>query len=502
MCLCVCAFALGPFNALADGVCLSSVCVFLRLLCSRSSAQFIDDEADASGSDSDEGAAASESAAKESLGSLADFIAEPTEEELEEMGLAFHSDDDDNPLAVLRNARPFHSYRRMGGAAAAAGSLSVQQRRWEPRPTTPQFGAAASVVGDSASISQLLSEHADVDPSFLAAVAGCSWLSDVSLLHDASKSESLYADLLRGYHYDKVAKRQAKSADVAQAGLQELTACVTYCTHILAQRLGLLWSGCSPTPGVQMAGLLMRPDTESKGVVCVELTMHGKPLELSQALLQLVLGHPSNRRWRDIIFGRKLYKSTELIFLTQMQVRKCAVAVQACSLPLFCFLLIDVLVCAVYFCLFRCLRIALSGPLWLIPIRCSILRLVPCSILQTMMRGRMDSVRSDSLCHFPLLLYYRARWVFWPSRATHCMPVSSSSLSSGGCFFRWACAMNGSNCFSFSVNRRLEKRRCFVCCLKGAWRREMCATFRPIRSIHSVHSSPLPVRGSGQMGIR
>lgn len=292
----------------------------LCILCSRRGARFIDDEAEASGGDDDE-----EAAAEESLGSLANFIAEPTEEELEEMGLAFHSDDDDNPLAVLRNARPFQSYRRMGAAAAAAaaGSSSVQQRRWEPRPTTPGFGAAASVVGDSAGIAQLLSEHGGcVDPSFLATVTGCGWLSDVSLLHDASKSESLYADLLRGYRYDKVAKRQAKSADVAQAGMQELTACVTYCTHILAQRLGLLWSGCAPTPGVQTAGLLMRPDDDSKGVVCEELTMHGKPLELSQALLQLVLGHPSNRRWRDIIFGRKLYKSTELIFLTQMQVRK------------------------------------------------------------------------------------------------------------------------------------------------------------------------------------
>ncbi len=288
----------------------------------------MDDEADASnGSDGEEEGvvAAAVTADEESLGSLADFIADPTEEELAEAGLAFHSDDDSDPLAVLRNARPFQAYRRMGASAAAAvdGAPMQQQRRREPRPSTPVFGAATAALGDSDGIALLLSKHpGGVDPSFLATVSGCSgWLSDVSLLHDADKSESLYADLLRGYNYDKVAKRQAKSADVAQAGLQELTACVTYCTHILAHRLGLLWSGCSPTPGVQMSGLLMRPDDAANGMVCSEVTMHGKPLELSQALLQLVLGHPSNRRWRDIIFGRKLYKSTELLFLTQMQVR-------------------------------------------------------------------------------------------------------------------------------------------------------------------------------------
>ncbi len=292
----------------------------------------MDDEADASacGSDGEEEGVAA--AVEESLGSLADFIAEPTEDELAEAGLAFHSDDDDDPLAVLRNARPFQTYRRMG-AAAADNEAPVQQRRREPRPSTPVFGAAAVASGDTAGIALLQSEHpGGVDPSFLATVSGCGWLSDVSLLHDADKSQSLYADLLRGYNYDKVAKRQAKSADVALAGLQELTACVTYCTHILANRLGLLWSGCSPTPGMQMAGLLMRPDDAANGMVCAEVTMHGKPLELSHALLQLVLGHPSNRRWRDIIFGRKLYKSTELIFLTQMQVRKwngCG----ACSTP-------------------------------------------------------------------------------------------------------------------------------------------------------------------------
>lgn len=295
-----------------------------------SSSRFIDDEAGVSGSDVDECVASS--AAEESLdGSLADFIAEPTEEELEEMGLAFHSDDEGDPTAVLRNARPFQSYRRMGAAAESDG-LPQQHRRWEPRPSTLAFGgvAAAAAVCHPAGVAQLLSESADcVDPSFLAIVAGCTWLSDVALLHDASKSESLYADLLRGYHYDKVAKRQAKTADVAQAGLQELTACVSYCTHILAQRLGLLWHGCSPTPGVQMAGLLMRPDAEANGMVCVELLLHGKPLELSQVLLQLVLGHPSNRRWRDIILGRKLYKSTELIFLTQMQVSSMALTPHA-----------------------------------------------------------------------------------------------------------------------------------------------------------------------------
>lgn len=301
--------------------------VHCALVCGRSgAARFVDDEADASGSacgsDGAEqvGAAAS---AEESLGSLADFIVEPTEDELAEAGLAFHSDDDGDPIAALRNARPFQAYRRMGAAAAVDGA-PVQQRRREPRPSTPVFGAATAASGDSAGIALLLCSHpGGVDPSFLATVSGCSaWLSDVSLLHAADKSESLYADLLLGYNYDKVAKRQAKCADVAQAGLQELTACVTYCTHILAHRLGLLWSGCSPTPGVQLSGLLMRPDDAANGMVCSEVTMHGKPLELSQALLQLILGHPSNRRWRDIIFGRKLYKSTELIFLTQMQVSK------------------------------------------------------------------------------------------------------------------------------------------------------------------------------------
>ncbi len=157
----------------------------------------MDDEADASacGSDGEEEGAA---AAVESLGSPADFIAEPTEDELAEAGLAFHSDDDDDPLAVLRNARPFQTYRRMGAAAADNGA-PVQQRRREPRPSTPVFGAAAVASGDTAGIALLQSEHpCGVDPSFLATVSGCGWLSDVSLLHDADKSQSLYADLLRG----------------------------------------------------------------------------------------------------------------------------------------------------------------------------------------------------------------------------------------------------------------------------------------------------------------
>lgn len=310
MCLCVC---------------------FVCVSCRRS--RFIDDEAAASESDvsvseesegegSPAAAASAPAASQQSLGSLADFIAEPSAEEMQHAGLAFHSDEEDDPLAVLRNRRPFQSFRRMGEGAAA-------QRRREPKPNGPLLGAAAAASGDQNGMSLLHTEYGAVDPSFVASVAGCSgWLSDVSLLHDVEMSNHLHAELLKGYTYDKVVKRQGKvdEIDKSDAGLMELTACVDYCAHILSEKLGLLWAGGAATPGVQTAGSLMLPDPAAHGLVCVEVTMYHKPLELSAALLLLVLGHPANKRWRDMIVGRKLYQANQLILLVQGKVRQHAAA--------------------------------------------------------------------------------------------------------------------------------------------------------------------------------
>jgi len=297
--------------------------VSIALRCSRNSRRFIDDEAEASGSDegsNDDGDVAA--AAHESLGSLADFIAEPSEEEMAQAGLAFHSDDDGDPIAVLRNARPFQAYRRMGAGGAAA-EAAPQQRRRELKPAAPELGTSTAALGDSAGMELLQLEFgAHLDSSFVASAGGCEWLTDVALLYDGPKSHELHDALLRGYAYDKTVKRQAKPAGPLSAGLQELTACADYCTHILSQRLGLLWSGGAPVPGVQTAGCLMLPDPAACGMVCIEATMHGKPLELATALLQLVLGHPANKRWRDIVVGRKYYKSGELVYLAQVKVRQ------------------------------------------------------------------------------------------------------------------------------------------------------------------------------------
>jgi len=284
----------------------------------------------------EDGDAAAEAAAapadsQQSLGSLADFIAEPSSQEMEHEGLAFHSDAEDDPLAVLRDRRPFQSFRHMGDAAAAA-----QPRQREPKPASASSqgaAAAAAAANGAPDMARLASVYDAVDPSFVAAVSGCRcWLTDVSLLHDAACSDALHAKLMKGYTYDKVVKRQGKvdELDKSEAGLMELTACVDYCTHILAQQLGLLWAGGAPTPGVQTAGSLMLPDPTAAGLVCVEVTMHDKPLELSIALLQLVLGHPANIRWRDMVVGRKLYQNSQLIFLVQGKVRY-QQACQGCS---------------------------------------------------------------------------------------------------------------------------------------------------------------------------
>ncbi len=296
-------------------------------VCCRSSRRprFIDDEADASDADSDddEGAAAV-AAGHESLGSLAEFIADPSEEEMAQAGLAFHSDEDGDPLAVLRDARPFQAYRRMGagGAESTAAASAPQQRRREPKPAARQLDDTSVALGDSAGMELLQLEYGvHLDSSFVASAGGCDWMTDVGLLYDGAKSHELYDAVLRGYAYDKTVKRQAKPVGQLRDGLQELTACADYCTHILAQRLGLLWSGGAPVPGVQVAGCLMLPDPAAHGMVCIEAAMHGKPLELATALLQLVLGHPANKRWRDIVVGRKFYKSGELVYLTQVKVR-------------------------------------------------------------------------------------------------------------------------------------------------------------------------------------
>lgn len=321
------------------GVCVLRVlcilCALICLLCvSISRPRFVDDEAAGSESDSDvsvqeesENADDAPAASQQSLGSLADFIAEPSSQEMEHAGLAFHSDDE-NPLAVLRDRRPFRSFRRMeeggGAAAASAAAASSLPRRRVPKPATAQLGAATAADGDVEGMALLQSTYGGaVDSSFVSSVAGCSsWLTDVSLLHDESMLEQLHGKLLQGYTYDRVVKRQGKvdQLNKTEAGLMELTACVDYCTHILSEKLCLLWSGGACTPGVQTAGSLMLPDPAAHGMVCVEATMHGKPLDLSAALLQLVLGHPGNIRWRDMVVGRKLYVNSQLIFLVQNKV--------------------------------------------------------------------------------------------------------------------------------------------------------------------------------------
>ena len=273
--------------------------------------------------EADAPAVAAAAASQESIGSLADFIAEPSSQEMAQAGLAFQSDDDDDALAVLRNARPFHSYRRMGAAAAAAASMPLQRtRQRERRPDDLHADNAAAESGDVEGMELLRTVYGgQVDPSFIAAASGCgAWLTDVSLLHDSEQSRLLHEKVLQGYTYEKVVKRQGKTLDVEQAGAMELTACVDYCTHILSQLLGVLWSGGASTPGVQIAGSLMRPDPTSHGMACIELTMSGKPLELSTALLQLVLGHPANKRWRDMVVGRRFYQSNQLVFLVQTRV--------------------------------------------------------------------------------------------------------------------------------------------------------------------------------------
>jgi hypothetical protein len=284
-----------------SGVLFFPVCCVA--LCVSSAARFLDVEADVSGSDNgseaDEGGSAS-------VGSLADFIAEPSAEELEEAGLAFVSSDDDDPIAVLRDRRLFARNRRMR----------------EPKPAEPQIGLAAASGGASvgaAGVAELAAGTAS--PNFVHLASGCDgWLPDVSLLFDAERSESLYQQVLLGYNYNNQVVRRAKKDASIERGNLELTAVTAYCVHILTERCGLLWSGGAPTPGVQVPGVLMRPHTDYPRVVCEEVKAHGVPLDLSTVLTGLVLGHPGNVHWKNLVIGRQLYKSHQLVYLVQSQV--------------------------------------------------------------------------------------------------------------------------------------------------------------------------------------
>jgi hypothetical protein len=262
----------------------------------------LDVEAAVSGSEG-EGGSGSDGPEDEDGGSLADFIAEPSAEELEQAGLVFQSSDDEDPTAVLREARPFARNRRMR----------------EPKPSEPRIGLAAGEgAGSTAGVSELGDK---ASPSFLHLVSGCSgWLPDVSLLFDRERSETLYEAVLQGYTYHNEVVRKAKRTDIARGSL-ELTAITAYCAHILTVRCGLLWAGGAPSPGSQVPGVLMRPHAQYPRVVCEEVKAHGDPLDLSTLLNGLVLGHPGNEHWRNLAVGRQLYKTHQLVYLVQSQVR-------------------------------------------------------------------------------------------------------------------------------------------------------------------------------------
>lgn len=283
-----CACAQLPFTGRSSLI--SRVLVCCHCACSRGAAAFLDAEAAVSGSDGsgDEGGS-------EAAGSLADFVVEPTAEDFEQAGLTFHSSDDEgDPTAVLRERRPFRRFRRQEAAAAA--------------PVLPA-GIAA------------LAARRDAVPggSFLLLLQGCPWLPDTALLCDPAVSDALWAKVKAGYREEK-ARRQAKPLqEEEEFGLLELPACVDYCAHILAVRLGLLWDGESATPGEKVVGTLMRPHSQHSAA-CELVTAHEKPLDLSTLLLSVVLEHPGNQRWRNLIMGRQLHKASVLPSLVQGKV--------------------------------------------------------------------------------------------------------------------------------------------------------------------------------------
>jgi len=269
--------------------------------------RFIDDEAAQSGGDS------GDDADEGTQGSLEDFIAEPSQAELARVGLVFESSDDDDPMAVLRNARPFARYRRMGADDSA-------RRRPEARPVTPDPGDAALGMPEGAG------------GQFIALVKGCAWLDSAASLFDSDKSSDLLRRINAGYVQEKY-RRQAKEAparkpgeEVEQPGSLELTAVVDYCVHILTEQLHMLWAGGTHAPGEKVAGSLMRADP-AHPAVCQLVSIRDAPLDLSTLLLSLVLAHPRNTRWQDLVLGRKMYRQADLIYLVQIKVRVACVCV-------------------------------------------------------------------------------------------------------------------------------------------------------------------------------
>ena len=293
--------------------CVCGVCV-LCVLRARDARRFLDVSADVSGSDGvsddeEDAHGAGGGGDSASLGSLADFIAEPSAAELEDAGLAFVSSDDEDPTAVLRERRPFARHRRMR----------------QPAPAVPQIGLAGAAAGGAAAAAGLSELAGTATPNFLHLVSGCSdWLPDVSLLFDQERSDALYQQVVKGYNYNNQVVRRAKKDDDIERGSLELTAVTAYCVHILSQRCDLLWSGGAPTPGVQVPGVLMRPHRAHPRVVCEEVQAHGAPLDLATVLTGLVLGHPGNKHWKNLVVGRQLYKSHQLVYLVQSEVRTIA----------------------------------------------------------------------------------------------------------------------------------------------------------------------------------
>jgi len=61
--------------------------------------------------------------------------------------------------------------------------------------------------------------------------------------------------------------------------------------------------------------------------VCQLVSIRDAPLDLSTLLLSLVLAHPRNTRWQDLVLGRKMYRQADLIYLVQIKVRVACVCV-------------------------------------------------------------------------------------------------------------------------------------------------------------------------------
>lgn len=252
----------------------------------------------------------------ESLGSLAGFLADPSEQELAQAGLVFVSSDDDaDPAAVLRERRPFARFRRQPEAPAAA-----------PPP-------AALFADDSQAQPGCADSTARASAAFVELARACSgWLPDVSLLHDSDKSAALYQQVLAGYAYVKLAVRQAKGAsELPERGLSELSACVQYLVHILSECLQLRWQGGHmERAGATMEGVLMRPHPDHPTLVCQPVCAREQPLSLHAAVFNLVLQHPANACWHDLVLGKRFFR--DIVYLVHQQVNKpCTATGTACA---------------------------------------------------------------------------------------------------------------------------------------------------------------------------